>query len=752
MGTTSETATDTRRQTAIVGTSVPRVDGPLKVTGGARFAAEVPMEGLTYAAVLYSSIARGEVSGIDTTRADAAPGVVLTMTYRNAPRMAAPPQIMVDPDGAALSNLPVMQDAEVHWNGEPVALVLAETQPQADHAVSLIDISYVEWATHTSFDAAKGAAECPDNVLGEAAEIALGDAEGSLAAAEHVVDAIYRTPRHSHATMELPAVTVAWEGDTVVVHDSSQALNLTQATLARVFGIEVADVQVLSPFVGGSFGGRTVWSHHLLACAAAKLAGRPVRLALTREGVFRSTGGRTLTEQRVALGAATDGRLTSLIHTGTAAMSFNNIWPEQFTFPARHLYAADTMLLTQKVVELDVVANTAMRAPGESIGTFALESAVDELATAMRLDPIELRRRIEPTNDPTTGQPFSSRNYITACEVGAKRFGWWDRDPQPRSRRDGEWLVGQGMAGVYYPYYRMPGGTVGLRLSVEGRVVASCAGHEMGMGTATVQAQLLADRLGLPVDCVAFEYGDTDAPPTAFATGSSQTVTTAAAMDAAAETLTAELLRLAGDDSPLTGLSAHEVEARDGSLCSRSNPARTESFSAILARAGQREVRSTASAAEPDEMARYSMHSYGAHFCEVRVSAVTGEVRVTRWLGSFDIGRVVNPRTAASQLRGGIIMGLGLALTEEMLFDDRTGRIVNPSLAEYHVPVHLDVPEIDVIWTDLPDPQSPFGLRGVGEIGITGVGAAVANAIHHATGARLRDLPFTPDKLLATGH
>jgi xanthine dehydrogenase YagR molybdenum-binding subunit len=727
-----------------------RIDGPLKVTGKARFAAEVPFDDITYAALVYSTIARGRITSIDTKEAEAAPGVLLVMTYQNAPRMPAPPLMMIDPKGAAGSNLPVMQDASIHWNGEPVAVVVAEQQEQADYAATLIRATYEAAPADTSFDRVKLKAKAPDSILGEPATIAVGDAERALAKADVRIDRIYRSPRHNHCAIELHAVTVAWKGDELTVHDATQLLNLTRSSLAHVFGIAEEKVRVLSPFVGGGFGNKGLWSHQILAAAAARMVRRPVRLVLSREGVFRATGGRTLTEQRVALGAAADGRLTALIHTGVAGMTAHNYCPEQFTFPARHLYAADSVLISQTIAELDMVANTFMRAPGESIGTFALESAIDELAEAMKLDPIELRRCLEPEKDPTSGLPFSSRHLVEAYRRGAERFGWERRNPRPRSQRDGDWLIGLGVGTATYPYYRMPGGAARIRLTVDGRAIVQMASHEMGMGTATVQAQHAAERLALPVDRVIFEYGDTALPSGTLAGGSSQTASIVAAVTAASEELFKELLKLAGNDSPLAGLKPDDVEARDGGLCHRDDSGRCESYVSILKRAGQDELACEAAAPAPTEMAKYSMHSYGAQFCEVRVNDVTGEVRVSRCLGSFDTGRILNPKTAASQFRGGIIMGLGLALSEETLFDERTGRIMNPSLAEYHVPVHLDVPRIDVIWNDIPDPHSPLGLHGIGEIGITGVGAAVANAVYNATGTRIRELPITLDKLLSS--
>jgi xanthine dehydrogenase YagR molybdenum-binding subunit len=731
-----------------IGAPVSRVDGPLKVAGRARFAAEVPMAGLTHAALVHSTIASGRIARLDTAAAEAAPGVVLVMTHRNAPRLAPPKLMMTAPRAAGTSDLPVMQDARIHWNGQIVALVLAGTREEADHAASLIEVDCESEPAVTSFAAAMAHARVPKSLLGEPPEVSIGDAEAALASAAFRVDAVYTTPRHNHNAIELHAATVAWEGDTLTVHDATQAVNATAWTLAQVFGIEESQVRVLSPFVGGGFGGKILWDHQILAAAASRLAGRPVRVVLSREGVFRAVGGRTPTRQRVALGAHADGTLAALIHTGCVAMTPHNDCPEQFTFPARHLYASETFALGQKVADMHMVANTFMRAPGESVGTFALESALDELAHAMGIDPLELRRRIEPRKDPVSGRPFSSRHLLDAYAAGAERFGWDRRSATPGSRREGEWLVGMGMATATYPYFRMPGGAARIRLGIDGTALVQMASHEMGMGTSTVQAQHVAARLALALEDVRFEYGDSSLPSGTLAGGSSQTASIAAAIIAAHEVLVKQLLRHAGGDSPLAGARPEQVEARDAGLCLREAPERWQGYAAILAGAGLTELVAEADAPLPLEAQKYAMHSYGAQFCEVRVNAVTGETRVSRFLGSFDCGRILNPKTAASQFRGGIVMGLGLALTEETCFDERTGRIANPSLAEYHVPVHLDVPAIDVIWTDAPDPHSPLGAHGIGEIGITGVGAAVANAIHNATGRRVRDLPITLDKLL----
>jgi xanthine dehydrogenase YagR molybdenum-binding subunit len=737
------------RGNGLVGAPVSRVDGAFKVRGAAAFAAEVAMPGMVYAALAFATVARGRIVRLDTSAAEGAPGVILVMTYRNAPRMQTIPAFLSgEGKGAMGAELPVMQDDRIRWNGQPIALVLAQTQEQADHAASLIEAACEAEAALTSFAEAKARGTEPAVFAGEPLSVQAGDAEAALAAAPFSVDAVYRTPYQNHNAIEPHAVTLAWDGDQLTVHDCTQAVSHVAWSLAHAFGLSEQQVQVFAPYVGGGFGGKTLWQHQVLAAAAARLAGRPVRMALPRQGVYRVVGGRATTEQRVAIGAEADGRFGALIHTGTTAKVRANYVPEPFINPSACLYAAASMTLGVQTVYLDMLANTFMRAPGESVGSFALESAIDELAERIGMDPVELRIRNEPAADPSSGKPFSSRHLVEAYRAGADRFGWAGRDPRPGARRDGEWLTGLGCATATYPYLRMPGGAARITLSRDGQALVEVAAHEMGMGTATAQAQVTAERLGLPLEHVTVTYGGSSFPGTILAGGSQQTASIGGSVVAAHRELVAKLLELCGGDSPLAGLGLDEVGALDGGLCSLADPDRWLSYASILTGAQRDKISAEASAPPPVELENWSMHSYGANFCEVRVSAVTGETRVTRFLGSYDCGRILNAKTAASQLRGGIIMGLGLALMEETQFDERSGRIINPSLAEYHVPVHADVPEIEVMWTDIPDPHTPMGAHGIGEIGITGVAAAVANAVCNATGRRVRELPITLDKLL----
>ena len=732
----------------LIGTPVSRLDGPLKVRGAATFAAEIALDRMVHAALAFSTIPRGRIASLDAAAAEAAPGVVLVMTHANAPKMAAPAVFGTSATAAGSADIAVMQDDRIHWNGQPVALVLAGTQEQADHAASLIRVTYAAEPATTSFAKAKADGAQTGIFMGQALKGGTGDPDAALAAAPVKVDQVYRTPRHSHNAIEPHAAIATWEGEFLRIHDTTQMVTAEAATIAGVFGLEPGQVRITSPYVGGGFGSKGLWDHQILAAAAARLAGRPVRIVLSREGVYRVVGGRTLTEQRVALGAEADGRLTAVIHEGTTVTTPHNNFPEPFILASKSAYASDTSRLDVKVATMSMIANTFMRAPGEAVGSFAIESAMDELAHALGMDPVELRLRNEPETDPGSGLPFSVRAVEKAYRDGAARFGWDRRNPVPGSRREGEWLTGMGVATATYPYYRMPGGAARITLTREGRAKVEVAAHEMGMGTATTTTIVAAERLGLPLDRVDVGYGDSAIPGAIMAGGSQQTAAIGGAVIAAWNALAAELLKIAGNDSPLAGLKPDEVGGHDGGLAALGDPARRESYASILARAQRETVQVEAAGSQPMELMHWSMHSHGAMFCEVRVSEVTGETRVTRFLGSMDCGRILNAKTAASQFRGGIIMGLGLALMEETQFDERNGRIMNPSLAEYHVPVHLDVPPIDVIWTDVADPHTPMGAHGIGEIGITGVGAAVANAVFNATGKRVRDLPITLDKLI----
>ncbi len=641
------------RTSGAIGLPLDRVDGAFKVQGAATFTAEYQVENLAHAALVYSTIAKGRISGIDCSAAEAVPGVIAVITYQNAPRMKHPTLLSMLRLGKGIggSDLPIMQDDSIHFDGEAVAVVVAELPEQAAYAASLVRVSYEAEQPQVSFDAARAHATVPKNVMGEEPEITLGDPDAALAAAAFVVDNTYRTPRQNQNALEPHATIAIWEDeDHLLVLESTQFVNGLKHQLAHVFDLKPDNVRVVSPFVGGGFGGKVaLWSYTVLCAAAAQVTGRPMKLVLSREGVFRLVGGRTLAEQRVALGASSDGVLTALIHTGTTATTTHARYPEQFSLTSRHLYAAKNLRSGQNVVNLDTVANTWMRAPGDAMATYALEAAVDELSYAMQIDPIELRRRNEPTQDPTTGAPFSSRHLLECYARGAEAFGWSQRPAQPRAQRDGQWLVGQGVAASCFPHFRW-NAKVRVRLDADGAALVQAAAAEMGMGTATVQIQQAADRLGLAVERVTFEYGDSALPDAPImAGGSSQTVTIAAAVQKAVENLHSDLLKLVPADSPLAGANRQQVEARDGGLyCISTNQG--ETYSAILQRAGKAFIEVEGKSGPPLEILKYSMASSGAQFCEVRVHEDTGETRASPagWAHSIAAASLTRKQPPAS--------------------------------------------------------------------------------------------------------
>jgi len=750
---------------AEVGRARVRKEDARLVTGQTNWTDNMVLPGMLYMAFARSPHAHARIVKIDTSKAAALPGVRAIVTAADFPDIANEEAFVGEgPMNFRDLSRNCMARDKVLYDGHAVAAVAANSPSIAEEAIELIEVQYevLPHVIDVEEAMANGAPLLHDDMFTQGVEpkptkpsnvakkitFTKGDIAKGFAEAEVVIERKYTTKPVHQAYIEPHACVVAvGADDQTTIWSSSQGQFMVRAYCAKLLGVDIANIRAMPAEIGGGFGGKTLWSHHVLGAAASKLAGRPVRVTLSREGVYRLVGGRTNTEQRVAIGADDDGRFTALIHTGISAMTPYNALAEQFTFPARHMYATETLKTDQQVVDLDMLANSFMRAPGESVGTFALESAIDELAIELDLDPIELRIRNEPEKDPSSGLPFSARHLIDAWRAGAERFGWEQR-AAPGTRREGEWLIGMGCATATYPYHRFPGGAARIRLDKTGHATVEVPANDMGMGTSTTQTIVTAERLGLPLERVTVAYGDSSFPGSLLAGGSGQTASIIGAVIAAQRSLVEQLLALAGDESPLAGLTADEVGGRDEGLCELADPSRWESYAAILRRAGRDELAVVASAADPEETETWSMHSTGAVFCEVRVNTVTGETRVDRVLGSYDCGRIINPKTADSQFRGGIIMGIGLALMEETEFDERTARIMNPSLAEYHVPVHMDVPRIEVMWTDIPDPYAPAGARGIGEIGITGVAAAVANAIYNATGRRVRDLPITLDKVL----
>jgi xanthine dehydrogenase YagR molybdenum-binding subunit len=765
------TAPATGPQTGpVVGRPVDRVDGTAKTSGEARYAAEFPYPDLAHAALVHADVARGRITGIDTGEAEAVEGVLAVITHRNAPKMAPVPRAsMLDMSTMLIgTRVDYLHTDEVHWNGQPIAVVVAETLHAAHAAARLVRAEIAPLPAVTDFAEAQADAKPVKGSMLDLGEAKKGDAPAALAASPVSVDARYTTPPHNHNAIEPHATTAVWDGDRLTVHDTTQGVAWTRKHLAVRFEVPESGVRVIAPYIGGGFGGKGLWAGTVLTVLAARATGRPVRLALTRESVYRTVGGRTPTAQRVALGAGRDGRLTALVHTGTTATGKVGGISEPVGSQSQHLYAAPSILIQHSTTELDALPNTFMRAPGEAVGSFALESAVDELAVELGMDPVQLRTRNVPERSPIDGKRFTRQNLAEVYARGAQRFGWAERDPRPRSMRDGRWLVGWGTATAFHMPIQLPA-DASVRIDADGTVLVRSSLHEIGVGAATAQSQITADALGVPLAAVTFEHGDTDQPEAPMAGGSGQTAAVAAAVLEACDRVKRAALDLARREpgSPLHGLRPRDLRAVNGGLFRADVPAGAEhageTYAAILARAGRSHLEARAGSdsrlgravGQARFMARFVQDrrrwvraAVGAHFCEVRVDPDTGEVRVSRWVGVFDAGRIVNAKTAASQLRGGIVMGIGAALSEETLVDPRTGRIMNPGLGEYHLPVHADVPSIDVSWIDEPDPTAPLGILGIGEVSVVGAAAAVANAVHHATGVRVRDLPVTLDRLL----
>ena len=737
----------------VVGQPLNRVDGRLKVTGGARYAAEFPLENMAHAVLIGSAIANGRIKSFDSSAAEKVPGVLHIMTHENAPKLR--PVVTNPAEGDAAGRRVPLQSPVVYYSGQYIAVVVAGTLEQAQYAARLVRVTYDEQPPAADMNRERGKAVVPkQKVAGKPADTVRGDIQAGLAAAEVRVEEIYRTPTEHHNPMEPHATIAAWEGDRLTVYDATQYTYGVRHALATTFGIPEENVRVICKFTGGAFGCKgTVWSHVPLAAAAARAARRPVKLVTTRQQMFSNMGHRAETEQHLTLGATRDGRLTAIVHEGISHNSTFDEFVEPFTKPTQMMYACPNFRASQRLVPLNVGTPSYMRAPGETSGMFALESALDELAYKLNMDPVQLRLVNHADTDPDTKLPWSTKLLKESYRIGAERFGWARRKPEPRSMRDGRFLVGMGVATAVYPVNHFPS-SARVRIQQDGSAIAESSTHDLGTGTYTVLTQIAAETLGLPAERVQVIIGDTNLPKAMVSGGSSTVMSVGSSIQGASRAALAKLLELARADrrSPLYGATADKIISQGGRLSLAGETSKGETYAAVLSRAGMKEVEGSFDTQFNDKEKKYSSHSFGAQFAEVRVDPDFGEVRVTRFTGVFDIGRVMNMKTGRSQMQGGIVMGLGMALMEETVLETNFGRIVNQDLAEYHVPVNADVPPIDVYLIDNFDPHaSPIGAKGAGEIGIVGAAAAIANAVYHATGVRVRELPITADKLLGTG-
>ncbi|MGN6370291.1 MAG: xanthine dehydrogenase family protein molybdopterin-binding subunit [Phycisphaerae bacterium] len=738
---------------SIIGQPMDRTDGRLKVTGGATYTADNSMAGVAHGVIVSATVAKGRIRHIDATRAEAAPGVVKVITHRNAMKLTQP---KIDFNGGgypAEMQMPLADDSVV-YAGQAVALVVGETIEQARHAAALIAVDYEAERPVLDRKAAEKDATYPEQSFGEPLQVRRGDVEAALANAAAKIDGTYITPIETHNPMELSATVALWSGDELIVYDATQWVMGTQATLAEAFGMPREKVRVICPFVGGGFGCKGFqWPHTFIAAVAAKMVNRPVKIYLARRQMFTNTGHRPRTEQQITLAADAEGKLTAIRHKVTSDTSFVADFVEACALAtSSFLYACPNVDLPQKVLRLNLPTPTPMRAPGECPGSFALECAMDELAYALKMDPVQLRIINHADTDPKTGLPYSSKHLKECYEIAAQQFGWAKRSAAPRSMRgaDGR-LIGWGMATATYPGYMFPA-SARVRLLPDGRAVVASATHDLGTGAWTIFTQVAAAALGLPVEKVKFQLGDSRLPPAPVAGGSNSTASVSEAILKAAEKLRARLRKIALVDanSPLKGVPADRVVFQDGRLVDRDDPARGHSLAELILRAQPADLEAVASNGAGEEQKKYSFHSFGCHFVEVMIDEPIGRCRVTRVFSAIDNGRVINHKTARSQVIGGVTMGLGMALMEATEYG-ADGRPINDNLADYAVCVNADVPQIGVHLLDKPDPHiNALGCRGIGEIAIVGVAAAVANAIFHATGKRLRELPITSDKLMAT--
>jgi xanthine dehydrogenase YagR molybdenum-binding subunit len=691
----------TAAQSSATGASITRRDGLEKVTGTAPYAFEQQVHEPLYLHPVQATVARGTITAIDTGHAERVNGVVTVLTHENAPRLATD----------ETRELWILQDAEVHFRGQLIGAVIATTAEIAREAAAQVRITYDEQPHDAELRTDHPDLYKPDKVNPSfPTDTSQGDVDAAMGEAAVTIDATYTTPMEHNNPMEPHASIAVRTGRELTIYDSTQGVHPLRTAIAPLFGLAPDQVRVISPYVGGGFGSKgTPHAHVVLACMGAEaLPGRPVKLALTRQQMFALVGYRTPTIQRVRLAAGADGQLTAIANEVVEQTSKIKEFAEQTAVPARMMYAGRNRLTSHRLAPLDVPVPSWMRAPGECPGMFAPEVAMDELAVACGVDPVELRLRNEPGVDPETGNPWSTRRLVECLREGAERFGWRPRDPTPGVRTVDGWLSGTGVASAVYPVNRMPNSKAVIQFTTDGRYEVSIGSSDIGTGAWTSLAQIAADALRVPMERIDLHIGDSALPTASVAGGSSGTTSWGSAIVAAAAAFRTQF--------------GHEPSAGD-------------------------EI--SAETPENSDSERFAMYAFGAQFVEVRVHPASGEIRIPRMLAVFDAGRIINPLLARSQLIGGMTMGIGMALHEQSVLDPRFGHVVNHDFAEYHIPVNADIADVQAHWLDGHDPHTnPMGSKGIGEIGITGAAAAIANAAWHATGVRVRDLPITADKLL----
>lgn len=710
--------------------SLDRVDGHVKVKGTATYSAEYPIEHLAHAVLVTSSIARGRITSIRSGEAAAAPGVLAVISHLNAPPVPGWPSRREPAERAASGTaLRVFYDELVYFDGQPVVMVVAETREQAGYAASLIEIEYQKEPHRTDFDQLTSEAGVPLNVQRSKnspfQDYERGNPEVN---ADVHIEAEYTIPTQHHQPMEPHAIIAVWEAaDKLTVYDKNQGVKSAQGNLAQVFKLPRENVQVVAPYIGGAFGsGIRVWPHTIAAVIAARHVKRPVKLVLGREQMFTSVGYRPYTFQKIRMGATADGRLGSIVHEGTGQTSMYEEHLERTILAARALYACPNVATRYRLLPLDVNTPTWMRGPGDATGMFALESAMDEMAFALKMDPLDFRLKNYAESDPERNLPWSAKGLRECYALGAEKFNWKNRMHEPRSVKRNGRLLGWGMASSLYGFHRHPSKARAV-MHADGTVTVQSATMDIGPGTGTAMTRIAAKVLGVNARKIRFQLGHSALPDAPGQNGSSTIPGVGSAVHAACESLKAKL-----------GTLAAAMPGTPGS-----------DYAAILKHHQLTEVEATEESRSGAERDQYSMYSFGCHFVEVEVDPLTAEVRVTRVVTCADVGTIINYKTARSQSIGGIVGGIGMALMEHSQMDHRFGRYVTTDFTGYHIPVHADIPPIEVYYIDKPDVHAnPIGAKGLGEIAIVGVAAAIANAVFNATGKRVRTLPITPDKLI----
>lgn len=738
--------------TSQIGAPLDRVDGPLKVTGRATYAYEHQVPGAAFGVLVVSSIAKGRITSIDTSKAAKQTGVLLVMTHENAPKLAPQEKKDDQPPGPG-SAWQALQDDRVYYAGQPVAVVVAQTSTQARAAAKMVAVRYATEKPENDLDSRIAEAYSPKKAGGggEPAASNRGNFDAALQNAGHKLDEVYRTPFQFHNPMEPHATLAQWTGpDALTVYDATQGVFGDAEKIAKALGLKPENVRVVSPYLGGGFGSKgPTWSHVILAALAAKQAGRPVRLEVSRPQMFNMVGLRSQTRQQIAMGADSNGGIQALSNDCVSHTSTFGEFVESAALAARMLYESPNNKTSHRLLRSNIGQTSYMRAPGEATGVLALEIAIDEMAYKVGMDPVEFRLKNYAETDPEERKPWSSKSLRECYKQGAERFGWSKRNPKAGSMRARDKLIGYGMATAVYPTRRSEAKATAT-LRADGSLYVVAGSQDIGTGTYTIMTQVAADSFGVDADRVVFRLGDTRLPKTPVSGGSQTAASTGSAVYLATDALKEKLIQMAASDprSAVSGVSAQELSVSNGHVVSKDG--KKESLRSLMKRAGQTEVQASADAKPGSEKQEYSMYAFGAQFAEVHIDEELGEVTVARMLGCFGAGRILNAKTARSQFIGGMVWGVSMALYEEAMLDKALGRWVNNNLAEYHVPTNLDIREVDAFWVDEVDHHiNPLGAKGIGEIGITGAAAAVVNAIYHATGKRFREVPVTLDQLIA---